>query len=154
MVIFLSLIIFVALGCFIFGLLTLAKAHSSASWPSVPGFIEGSEVGAIAPNDPDTSYKPIITYRYLVDGREFRSSVIGFGLENYCGSMHFAQRYLATYPVGKTVEVFYKESSPGVSVLEPGISRQSFIPLQFGLLFLALGVGALLLYLHQEAGGN
>ena len=149
--IFVDFFILIGLSCIVFGIWTLAKAHSSRSWPSVIGIIQSSDIGSLGPRDKDTSYKPVIRYSYTVNGNDFSTSVICFGLESYSGSIDFAEGYVGKYPSGKRVDVFYNPFSPSIAVLEPGVSPRSFIPIQFGFMFVAAGVAFLMLYWHQES---
>jgi hypothetical protein len=63
-----------------------------------------------------------IIYRYSVDGKAYESNQI-----NYAGDMYRVDYYLDKYPVGKNVSVFYSETFPSISALEPDNLRVSSI---------------------------
>jgi hypothetical protein len=56
----------------------LDNAAASKNWPSVNGAIVESNVSTRR-SDGKTMYSPNISYKYSVDGKEYRSSTIYFG---------------------------------------------------------------------------
>jgi hypothetical protein len=60
-----------------------------------------------------------ISYTYAVAGNIFQNDRVNFGLPSINGHLSNAQDALNYYPEGKMVNVYYQESSPDNSVLEP-----------------------------------
>jgi hypothetical protein len=129
---------------------TLFRAKESGSWPFTNGRIKESIIGR-ASRDGRGSFKPLITYIYSVDQIEYENDLISYGLGHYSGSIEFARRYIDRYPENASINVYYNPFFPKTSVLEPGLTKNAFIPLGFGLLFAIAGVLFFCLALHQEA---
>ena len=55
-----------------------------------------------------------IIYRYSVEGKAYESNQV-----NYAGDMYRVDYYLDKYPKGVSVSVFYSETFPSISALEP-----------------------------------
>ncbi len=65
-----------------------------------------------------TSYRPEITYRYTVDGREYTSRTYQFmGVGQ--GSQAAATGIVSRYPVGGKVTAYYDPRRPSVAILDP-----------------------------------
>ncbi len=64
-----------------------------------------------------TMHRPVVTYEYQVDGKGYVNRRVNFGTDE-AGSLGFAQKIVARYPVGKTVEVIYDPKNPQESGLE------------------------------------
>lgn len=77
-----------------------------------------------------TYYHYSIKYVYQVSGNTYYSDEVTFN-DNYSLKPEFAQGYVAKYPVGKKVIVYYDPLSPGFSVLEPQESGHVAIKLLF-----------------------
>ena len=86
-----------------------------------------------------TTYKPIVEYRYTVDGATYNGdSVLPMSMS--AGSA-WAHRVIAPFKVGSTVEGFYHPTKPHKSFL---LKRASFFPyifILFPMIFVAVGVG-------------
>jgi hypothetical protein len=87
-------------------------ARESAAWPGVAGSVTASERTKRA-----WRTQPRVTFRYQVDGKDYRGSniVIGGGV-----NPKETDTILSRYPMGSAVTVHYLPKDPGVSVLEPG----------------------------------
>ena len=59
-----------------------------------------------------------IIYRYSVQGKTYESSQV-----NFAGDMYRVDYYLDKYPKGYSVPVFYSETFPSISALEPDNMR-------------------------------
>lgn len=111
------------------------RGGDSALWPRAAGNVASSEVRQDYVRR-KTVYRPQITYRFRVEGREHTGNRIFFGSSSFQREEE-AKEYAAKYPVGKAVEVRYQPGRPEMSILEPGLPRDS------GFLF-AIGASALL----------
>ncbi len=127
---------FVGLGTvgfvvFIFGIIGVAmlfvyfrskkKVEESQNWSAVQGYITKSYIRRETDTDSDgdrsTSYFPEVLYTYEFHGQEYTGDKISFGGKT--GSSHHkkAQNFLAQYPVGQGVTVYYDPNNPEDAVL-------------------------------------
>ena len=60
-----------------------------------------------------------ITYNYQILGKYYFSRQVSFSMITANGNPAFARGYLAKYPEGRKVKVFYQANDPAFSVLEP-----------------------------------
>jgi len=127
------------------GLGMVRKAKATMRWPSAEGQIVRSEgVRILIPSLSSSNRKPVygpeIEYEYATSGHKITGKNIKTGITGSGDSDGIlANRYLAKYPVGKTVPVFFNPANPQDSILEPGPSRMTYIPLVTGLLFMVIG---------------
>jgi hypothetical protein len=126
--------VLVGLAIAAFGLSVVVIARRSAAWPSVAGIITRSGI-----THGDQSHAPDVAYTYSVDGVPFEGNQIVRGPAIASSTEDYALRRIARYPVGTPVAVYYAPRSPSTAVLEPGLSKQSFVPLVFGLMFVSFG---------------
>jgi len=63
-----------------------------------------------------------VVYRYSVEDKIYESNQV-----NYAGEMYRVDYYLDKYPKGNSVAVFYSETFPSISALEPDNIRISSI---------------------------
>jgi hypothetical protein len=92
----------------------------------------------------------MIKYSYQLNRTIYTNDLIAFGMQNASAGRSFAEHFTEKYPKGKGTVIYYDPSSPNRSVLEPGLSKRSFIILTFGVLFVLFGSSfALLHWLFQ-----
>ena len=102
-------------------------------WPHTRGHVIESRVDE---SNLETA-SPKVRYRYTVGHQEFigwRVSYSGYGV-----SRQKMQAYIAAYPPGRTVEVYYDPARPERAVLDNRPSRDWLLWVIVGLL---LGVGS------------
>jgi len=91
-----------------------------------------------------------IKYDYEVDSIPYVSSVI-----NFAADYHNIDYYLAKYPLGKKVRVYYEVGNPSFAVLEPDKKDWSLVLLPFiwivlgGIFFLFIYLSTKILWLKQ-----
>ena len=111
-----------------------ARAAQSRRWPSVEGTVLESRV-----DDAHLEFmKPVLRYRYVVDGRShvgFRVAFSGYGV-----SRRAMADLIRPYAVGQAVRVFYDPAHPASAVLDPHGRSDWVYWLLFGLGFCALAV--------------
>ena len=119
----------------------------SPNWPTTQGVVEATNIdirtGQIRTVDGQPSglyYTPEIVYRYTVAGEEYRNDTFGRYISESYDRRSDAEAYLAQFPVGATVTVFYKPSDPSVAVLEAGGPIRWYFPLFGALGSLLLGL--------------
>ena len=126
------------------------------NWPTVPGIIISSEVDKIDRMETNTLpdrkgmvsrfvYLPAVAYNYTVKGKKYRSSKVFLWMD--AEDFHkpkTAQKIVDRYPKGKEVTVYYKPDNIGEAVLETNIRFTHVVFPGIGILFILLGVWALL----------
>jgi hypothetical protein len=124
------------------------RAKEAESWPAVPGRVLSSEVrrleGAVSDSYGDARssymYMPAVSYAYVVGGREFEGTRIGFGK-----TAHYvpekAQADIDRFPAGSTPMVRYNPENPEECVLEASPpSKALFGGAAVGLIFVLFGI--------------
>jgi hypothetical protein len=129
------------LGVAGYGLFVLRQAARSSAWPSTDGQIVKSEVACN-----DGCYAPQIVYSYAVDGQGFHGSEIGFGNRISSSDIRHASEHCGKYPAEAKVNVYYDPDDPQTAVLEPGITKKSWLGLAFGLGFALFGAWFCLIF--------
>lgn len=122
-------LLFIIMGGFVFlmwGLPPVKYAHTSKSWPSVPGKITRSEVETYR-KDGRTQYLPDIAYTYTIEGKTYNSSKVTVGDPPYTSNISPAKRLQAEYPVGEDVKVYYDPDVHSSSTLKQGIQRNDIM---------------------------
>ena len=112
----LALIFFIAFPfLFISARKKITAARASVTWPSVPGVITASVRGRRM-----LRQQPQIAYSYAVNGQPLIGNKTTFS-----GAVlpKETDAYLARYPVGQPVNVFYSPANPAEAVLEPGSDK-------------------------------
>ena len=101
-------------------------AAASTGWPRAPGMITGSRVDrrvtTTRRGDEVISYAPLVTARYIVAGRPWRTSAVRFDYLT-SGSEANAVADVERYEKGDAVTVRHDPADPGRAVLEPGVVR-------------------------------
>jgi hypothetical protein len=115
-------------------------AVMSRRWPQVEGTIVVSDLQRSRDTEGGYSYRPEVSYRYAVDGKEFVSSRTRFGLWLATSWSAPAVRVIQHYKVGSRVPVHYDTNDPEESVLETGINATVFAGVALAAAFLAFGV--------------
>jgi hypothetical protein len=124
-----------------------AGALAALNWPATNGTVEASSVQEVHWHRGGPGYLPTVSYTYEVDGKPFTSSRIW--VHEFDGSLEWAQRTAARFPVGATVKVYYDAEDAELSLLLPEIPWNLFgYVALFG--FIALVVG----YLAFGNGSN
>lgn len=140
--------IFIAAGVFMSlkGVENIQVARQTMYWDKVVGVIKRSEISS-DDSDDSTTYKPLIEYTYIVNGIEHQGQSIYIGDGVSTSDISYAKRFVSKYPVGKQVSISYEPNRQGVSVLEPGIQKATFIPFVFGIGFAFMGTWFYILFL-------
>lgn len=109
-----------------------ARSSQCRQWPSVEGTVLESRV-----DDAHLEFmKPVLRYRYAVDGRSyvgFRVAFSGYGI-----SRPAMARLIQPYTAGQPVRVFYDPGNPASAVLDNRGHSDWGYWLLFGLGFCAL----------------
>ena len=110
----------------LFGNICYNLYHSQVakSWPKVNGRIVSSTIERRGKISGRRKYTPIIRYEYEVNGHQFTSAKVAFGLA--AGSKGWAEKKVTEYTKGQSVEVRHHPVKHGIAVLE---TSTSFNPL-------------------------
>jgi hypothetical protein len=116
------------------------KTSKTNNWPSVTGEITTSELDSMHTGT-TSFYNAIVEYLFEVDGKQYTNTRIrprlAKSVRSMVGNITKATRLINRYPNGTKVQVFYDESNPNKSILEPGTNWRHFIiALLVGLVFL------------------
>jgi len=115
-------------------------AVTSRRWPQVEGTIVVSDLQRSRDTEGGYSYRPEVSYRYSVGGKEFVGSRTRFGLTVATSWSAPAVRVVQQYKVNSRVAVHYDADDPEESVLENGINGMVFAGFALGSAFLIFGV--------------
>lgn len=133
-------LIFMAVGGWLFWSMTLRpvlRTLEAQTWPEVPCTVTESHVEESSDSD-GTTYKAVVTYNYLYEGRELTSSRYDF--TNFYSSGYDGKAELvARYPAGSRAVAYVNPSNPSEAVLARSFSLRYLLGL-FGLVFFFPGL--------------
>lgn len=132
----------VGIGIIFWGGKTLNKAKASLEWPGAEGTVIVSDVIRNTDSDGDVTYKPDVSYEYVIDGIKYSANRVAFGSWS-SSDRSMAQRVVNHYPAGMTVTVRYDPDDPYEAVLEPGEKKGVWFLIAFGGVFAAVGLSLL-----------
>ncbi len=133
-------LLFMVVGAGVFWFLTVRPAMQvldAQSWPAIPCTIVNSQVDSSSDSD-GTTYKAVVTFRYVYEGRERESNRYDFS-DVYSSGYEGKAAVVARYPPGSAAVCYVNPSDPAEAVLERTFSPTYLIGL-FGLLFFVPGV--------------
>ena len=135
-------------GCFllpgllimIVGIKGMYKGLISQNWKKCNAIVQSSEIinRETKNEEDDVTFKPYITYKYTIDENDFIGDILKFG-KIETGNNSRENYYLKKYPVDKCIIIYYNSSNPSESVIEPGLSGDSYFLPIFGLIFSIVG---------------
>ena len=114
----------------------------SRTSPSTDGVVVSSNrienISQSAGND-DSRFLPLISYRYSVNGIEYRSDRISLEEHRRYDAAEIS-RILAAYPQGHGVKVFYDRLEPASAFLEVVTELHSWVELFIGVLSISAAI--------------
>ena len=122
-----SLVVIIGIGLIIYSLNDLIKGISSKNWQSVEGRIVTATT---------YSNRAFIQYVYELNGASYKGSKVSFGL--FSGTFDVSAQ-MRKYDENDIVDVYYNESDPMKSVLEPGIG-DAVLPFLLGFVIVLVGI--------------
>ena len=135
------------------GLNKIDQAKASTQWPTVEGTIVQSEM--LMPNaenekkkDP-LAHATVIIYRYQVDGKWMMGNRVSWNTNH---TKEIAQKRMHTYPLNKTVRVYYNPDNPNLSILEPEYDKDLLLLPSFGGVCIVISLLTTLIF--WKYGGN
>ena len=125
---------------------SVIEGWSAIGWPSVEGEITASSITS-TPARFGNDYEPTVTYAYSVFGITYTGKRLRFGDAQY-SFRSSAQRRLAPYAVGTSIQVHYHPDDPSRCVLVPGVELRNYVQIASSGAFFLLAVGVLTGVLH------
>jgi len=134
-------LILVGIGLTFTGIYSIVESSKSKRWPATAGVILKSEVKETRWGDV-VEFSTDIEYAYTVGEKHYLASRITWAPENLSDiKKEEAEKKVADYPAGETVNVLYDPNDPAIAVLDSGLSLRVHVPWIIGLLLLAAGFG-------------
>lgn len=131
-----ALISLVGLVLMSFGLYLAYFSFSTALWPTTEAQIVESRVVRTSSQNA-THYRPVIKYRYVVNGVEYNGDSIRFINFGYDDEKE-ARQVVERFPVGQKVELRFQSSNPKMSVLDAGLHQSDWLPASAGMALIAV----------------
>jgi Protein of unknown function (DUF3592) len=133
------------------------RDRAVTGWPRQPGVIHSAVLESWVQTSRDkngfdiqyTVYKPVVRYRYTVDGREYESTRVAQAVDDVATGQAAAQQVIDRYAPGTQVMVLVNPGDPTASWLEVQRSVGAVILLAFGALWIAIGVLLIGLWLRS-----
>jgi Protein of unknown function (DUF3592) len=132
-------LVFMAVGGFIFSpaYKELKNAQDSLNWPTTDGVVISSEIKE-STNENSTTYSANARYKYSIGEKSYSSDQVSFG-QYSSSNPEYAQSIVQRYLAGQKVKVHFNPTNPNNSVLEPGASWVSYMPLGISIAFFTTG---------------
>lgn len=113
----------------------------ASSLPAVTGEVMGVDLAPVGRGRSSApGWRPVVTYRYTVDGRTYTSDVWRAN-PPYLLDQSRAEEILATYRPGDLVQVLYDPLDPSRATLDPGfVPWLDYVETLFGLAFTVLSL--------------
>lgn len=115
-------LIFLTIFVVLFGsglIFSYVQTRKSARWPSTLGRVTASFIKEKMRKG-RTRYKPRVEYTYTVNGATYSGKRFTYGSRSPIRTREEAQKFLAPYPVGAEVQVFYNPKDPSQCCLFSG----------------------------------
>ena len=137
--------LFAALGAgiVVWSLWSLVQVFASRKWEAAESVVLASDLQRSRDTDGGLTYRPEISYQYTAQGRESVASRWCFGHGVSLSWSGPAMRAIRRYPAGQPVLVYFDPHDPAEAVLERGINPYLFGSVVVGMLFLLLGIAAI-----------
>ena len=142
------------------------QAEVTAGWSSTEGVIRSGKLSSrqvsrslLRPRGGRYLYSAQITYSYMVDGHSYESNQIGtaksmMSWSRGSGGAAYEATWLAKYPEGMRVIVYYDPADPSNAVLERDASAVAYAFLAGASVFGLFGVGMLRSAIRQRREGE
>jgi len=121
-------------------LMQMVAGHNMSRLRPIPGRIDSSHVEVKevhSEHGTSEEYKPVITYTYVVDGKEYHGERINLNLPMY--TQAGAKALVALYPANSNTTIFYSPELPDWSLLQTKIKGRG-LEVLIGLVTLAVAV--------------
>jgi hypothetical protein len=129
------------------GLVAVAQAWQTGTWPTAPGVITRTWHCTLTTNSSTVYSGSCLQYRYWIDDQTFEASLIDTGEI----ARPFQTRIPDRYRAEQHVTVYYSPADPGVSRLEADLLLQDWITTTVGALMTTLSAFTLVWILVHRA---
>ncbi|MEW6084662.1 MAG: DUF3592 domain-containing protein [Chloroflexota bacterium] len=121
-------LLFLSIGLLMFyhQIQALRWGRRSTRWPTTAGTIHSTSIQDFM-SAGDITYRLKIGYHYTVNGVQYHSKRLEFGIQPDFWRKAEAAQAVSKYPIGSTVTVYYDPDNPKVAVLTTGVSSSSRI---------------------------
>ena len=150
-----SFLVLVAIACVVYGAIlfapsrqTIQYAKESPDWPTTTAqvtsarveFVQGSHTGSS-----NSTWTPEVNYTYAVDGVDYTGNTIRYAelVFRKRGARDKSQAVIDPYSNYPTVTVSYNPEDHSISVLEPGVTFQTYLMITNSIGFMAIGLAVL-----------
>lgn len=123
----------------VYGVGLVREARTARTWSHTTGRIIRAEAEVIGREKNKTTYAPAVGYVYEVAGQRHEGSRLTFVPQNTISPAQ-VRAWLAPYPTGGEVRVYYDPRNPASSVLVPTTNGTEWAYAVGGGALLALGV--------------
>ncbi len=113
-----AMLVLFGLGAVAWGVWEIRSGLASNGWPTAQGRIVESHTVEI-PQPSGARWAPVIRYEYVAAGRRYVGKRVSF--RESPGTQSRSEQFVAKYPYGRAVTVYYAPNDPGNAVLEPGM---------------------------------
>jgi hypothetical protein len=94
---------------------------------------------AIGDTEEEVQFRALVNYKFVVDGKDYVGERVAFGIGT-SNRRSDARSIVDRYPVGRTVEVYYRPGHPNDAVLETRIGGFAIIALIVGAIIFLFGI--------------
>ena len=112
--------VFIAIALLMMGV----QVAPVTAWLPTTATVVSTDIATVRSNNNGTSFRPVVTYQYIVAGTPYTSQRLAPLTESY--SRSWAQNVIDRYPTGKSLTAWYDPKHPGNAIIE---RRFSYIPL-------------------------
>ena len=125
-----------------------AQIEASKGWPTVQGIVASSscqrKLTHAYPADRNeltdaNVYFAAVNFTYQVSGRDYQGNRLSFG-GKVEGNQDEMNKFVAEYPAGKIIPVYYDPQNPAVALLRPDMTGAATVMLWVGLVVAALAI--------------
>ncbi|GHV08858.1 hypothetical protein FACS189485_20820 [Spirochaetia bacterium] len=100
-------------------------------------------------------YKPIIYYKYTVDGKEYLNDSNNniLNVKTYYGNKKNAKKYLNKYLEEETIKIIYNKNNPQESIIKAEYFGMKLLIFGFFIIFLLIGIigNTIIIMKHYKA---
>jgi hypothetical protein len=114
-----------------------AQIEASKGWPTVQGTIASSSCQRRLTDA--NVYVAVVNFTYQVSGRDYQGNRLSFG-GKVDGNEDEMNKFVAEYPAGKIIPVYYDPQNPAVALLRPDMTGGATVMLWVGLVVTALAI--------------
>jgi hypothetical protein len=136
------------LTLFLLGRDLLREHEVGRSWARAEARLLDKQIITSRSSD-STTHRPEFTFTYDYQGRTYTAT--GYKRFRYSSSGKWAQRVLARYRVGDTVQIWVNPSNPAEAVIEQGVGIV-WLFLLIPAVFIAVGIGGVYLLVRGDTG--